>query len=34
VCVCGDFNAVRYMEERRYVSVSGGETDFGPFNHL
>jgi len=32
--VWGDFNAVRYREERRSVSVSGGAVDFGPFIHF
>jgi exonuclease III len=34
VCVCGDFNAVRCMEERRSVSTSGGVMDFEPFNNF
>jgi len=34
VCVCGDFNAVRCMEERRSVSASGGVLDFEPFNQF
>jgi len=32
VCVCGDFNAIRCREERRYVSDSFLNPDFAHFN--
>ena len=34
VCVCGDFNAVRVVEERRSTQGRGATTDIAPFNNF
>lgn len=32
VCVCGDFNAIRYEEERKGHGLSSHQFDFDHFN--